>query len=161
MGYARRWLGTGWGQVVGHLIGGQDALALVRDLPICQIEMPTVRNLWPNEIEDKPTAIGILAAHTLEVALVDDGIADAITNRANRAVFAGAGLIAAPAAALIQNGPGCEVVLITVAGQIPDGSVLTIAHRLTELHQSAHIVESATLAIEAAANGFITEHAGL
>lgn len=109
----------------------------------------------------EPTAVGILAAHTLQVALVDDGVAYAVAGRANRAVFAGAGLIAAPAGALIQNGPGCEVVLITVAGQIPDGSVLTIAHRLTVLHQSAHIVESATLAIEAAANGFITEHAGL
>lgn len=57
----------------------------------------------------KLTAIGIFAAHTVQITLIDDGVADAIAIRANRAVPGGAGLIAPSTGALIQNSPCCEV----------------------------------------------------
>lgn len=49
----------------------------------------------------KLTTIGILAAYSVQVAFVDDGIADAIAIGANRTIDSGTGRITAATSAIV------------------------------------------------------------
>lgn len=83
----------------------------MRDLPICGTGANGLKVNRLSRASDavKLTAVGILAAHTLQITLIDDGVADAIAIGANRSVLGGAGLIAPATVSLIQNSPRCEV----------------------------------------------------
>lgn len=87
---------------LGHLLVELCALACMCDLPVWQwYKRLKVRSAYATINAVELTAVGILAAHSVQVAFIDDGVVDAIAIGANRTIDSGTGLIASSASAVV------------------------------------------------------------